>query len=130
MRNFIWLIFLGNGTTNVQFKHLIIPYDCEFIVIQSKNGRIYTLTEIFTVKNQFFSLDFGTYVRGLGLQTEDGGFYNRRSNLHKIGLRVVDYLDTNVRSIIKLTFQKKFLKQISWIEKTHRKKCTFELVVK
>ena len=89
LRNFIWLIFLESGTKNPQFDKLVIPYDCQFIVIQSKNATTYALTEIYTLKKRFFALDFGTWTKDFGLRTTDDSFYRRRTNFQSSELRVV-----------------------------------------
>ena len=96
MQNFVWLIFPGNDVQKIQFTELAIPYDCEFIVIQSKNSTAFTLTELYTVKNKFFSLDYGTWTRDFGLKTTNGNFYSRRTNLQRTELRVLTHPEGEV----------------------------------
>lgn len=91
LQNFIWLMFLNDGTKNLQNHKLNIPYDCEFIVIQPRNETVYRLTEIFTVKNKSFSLNLGAWERGYGLKVPNISFYLRRIDFQNTEMEVLSH---------------------------------------
>lgn len=97
-QNFVWLAFLEKETENFQNHNLKVPYDCEFIVIQSENETAKKLTEIYEVKNRSFALDFGTWDRNFGLKVPNVGFYIRRYNFQKTEIQVQSFREDVVRS--------------------------------
>lgn len=68
-----------------QIKEIQIPYDYEIIVIYTNSEMTYTLTEVYTIRGQFFSSNFGIWEsnKDFGLKTSNTSFYQRRSNCRK-----------------------------------------------
>ena len=81
-QKFIWLVFVENL---LETNALLIPLDCEFILIEFVNKSIYKMAEIYTVKNKSFSLEFGTWDIN-GLSSSKRGFYRRRENFQGVKL--------------------------------------------
>lgn len=100
LQNFIWIVFPTNLTETSQINQLIIPYDCEFIVVQSKIGTGYELKEIYTVKNKLFTLDFGIWDKNFGLRHSNESFYRRKSNFNAIEIDILSD-DDSVRKFQK-----------------------------
>lgn len=70
-----------------QYKSLI-PFDCEFILIQPKNKTIH-LTEIYSVNRKIFSFDFGTWAKDSNLIASNVNFYRRRMNFQRSKINVL-----------------------------------------
>ena len=93
MAFFKWLIFLTDpkaDRTHYRDK-LIIPYNCEFIVIQARNSTNYQLTEYYEIKSSSYSLDFGTWDSNSGLRGPDVTFYSKRINMHRNRIMVINF---------------------------------------
>lgn len=78
---FIWLVFLSNFQS-IKDENLAIPYDCEFIAIQSENGSNFKLTEIYEVQKNKFLSNFGVWDYTSGLKISKKTFYERRLDMN------------------------------------------------
>lgn len=79
MSQFIWMVF--TDSEKIQSYHLNIPYDCDFIIIQSLHGFSYKLTELYQVEKSKFYLDFGNWASNRSSITSKFK-YRRRANLN------------------------------------------------
>jgi hypothetical protein len=91
MSDFIWLLFLAtNASLEEFFTDINIPFDCEFLVAQPQDGDVVVLTEVYRVRPTLplQTYRFGNWSPGGGLTWPSQGFYQRRSNLHGMVLRL------------------------------------------
>lgn len=92
LKYYTWLLFDEN-------INISIPYDCEFIIVQTKDKNIYKLSEIYSIKNQTFRNDFGTWDYKFGFdKSENRTFYWRRLNFNGSEIESVafDYFPSKV----------------------------------
>ena len=94
MAQYNWIVFLVNSQENL--ATLIVPYNCEFILIQSENSATYALTEYYAVKNKSFLFDFGAWDNDIGLKQTNIPFYRRRVNLQKSVVTVASFQPSSV----------------------------------
>ena len=82
---FTWLIFLEEKSSVIsKVNHdIIVPYDCEFIIIQPKGNKTGILTEVFTVNGNSFFNDYGSWDAEYGSDISDEFFYLRRRDLNQ-----------------------------------------------
>lgn len=80
----IWLLFL-NTTSSLQdfFANINIPFNCEFLVAQKKDGHVVILTEVYRVSSSLplQTYRFARWTRSEGLNSASVGFYQRRNGL-------------------------------------------------
>lgn len=74
---------------NILSEKFTIPYDCEFIIIQRQNNTMFKFTEIYKIKDNAFSLDFGFRNEIIGLKISNDSFYRRRFNFQKSEARIL-----------------------------------------
>ncbi|KAJ4438051.1 hypothetical protein ANN_13990, partial [Periplaneta americana] len=87
-----WLLFLPEPRPiDDIFLQIYIPLDCEFLVAVPGNEGIIYLKEVYRIKKHFPLViqTIGNWSLQMGLAWRTTGFYNRRKNLHGLGLRVV-----------------------------------------
>lgn len=90
MSQYLWLVFVKNLDLLKDPKNeLAIPYDCEFIIIQSHSRGKFKLKEIYKIENRTFLLDFGTLDSYKGLKTKNLFLYIRRRNLNQSEIVIV-----------------------------------------
>ena len=90
MAHFKWLVFVQDLGTYIEGNHkLIVPLNCEFIVINKENSATYKVTEYYDIKNASFYFDFGIWDKDFGLNVTKLTFRKRRSNLHKREIVVI-----------------------------------------
>lgn len=83
MSNYVWFAFVNDQNPMKKSNNmLVIPYDCEFIIIQPTNDSNFKITEIFTIENMIFYLEYGDWDFQNGLKVNDKFVYLRRSNLN------------------------------------------------
>lgn len=94
---FTWLIFLENLVDDYEFyKQLIVPYNCEFIIVSSVDENKYNLHEVYNIKNLTEVYDFGIWERSIGLSVTNIPLYRRRINLKNAELILNSYQGKNV----------------------------------
>ena len=71
---------------------LLIPANCEFIVSYPVNSTIYKLVEIYKIKSQTVTFDFGIW-NGEKLEITDIPWYTRRRNFQNETLVMAGLLD-------------------------------------
>jgi hypothetical protein len=84
-----WMLFLDTRwPLDEFFSDVYIPFDCEFVVVQSARDEGVILTEVYRVSPSFplQKYRFGTWSAGDGLFCTDKGFYQRRDNLQGLAL--------------------------------------------
>lgn len=86
LSQFIWLIF--TNSKEIHNYRLNVPYDCEFIIIQSDVGMTYTLTEIYQIDNSLFRLNFGHWEWNAP-NFKDTFKYQRRLNLNNTVIALI-----------------------------------------
>lgn len=84
-------MYVSNDTESAiesRKKDLIIPYNCEFIIVEAKNSG-YKLTEIYSLKNKTFTFEYGVWDLNQGLKCTDLSFYWRRINLSGVEIKTL-----------------------------------------
>lgn len=79
MSRFTWFVFLKNQQSTFS-NDLIVPYNCEFVIIQETRESIYKLTEFYLVKNKTFHYNFGIWDHDLTIT--NFSMYSRRLNVN------------------------------------------------
>jgi hypothetical protein len=85
-----WMLFLDTTwPLDEFFSGVYIPFDCEFVVVQSAGDEGVILTEVYRVSPSFplQKYRFGTWSAGDGFFCTDKGFYQRRDNLQGLALK-------------------------------------------
>lgn len=112
MSRFTWLVFLENRQS-VFTNELIIPYNCEAVIIQKRNEGDYKLTEFYTVKNKPFTYDLAEWSHGLKITNLSQ--YYRRLNVNGTELRNF-YTYYDVRQTPLRTFHNNFTLELLELE--------------
>jgi hypothetical protein len=86
-----WLLFL-NGNTSLEdfFYGVNIPFDCKFLVAQSRGNRIH-LTEVYRVADgmPLQTYPYGAWDPNNGSRLTTTKLYERRNNLHGVNMKGV-----------------------------------------
>lgn len=83
------MLFLDSSNTLEEFfAYIIVPFDCEFIVVQQRDGHV-ILTEVYRVSATYplQTLALGKWTAERGLVVPTVGFYKRRNNLEGLVLK-------------------------------------------
>jgi hypothetical protein len=92
-----WLLFLDSATTpNEFFADIFIPFDCEFLVVQTAYGDVeVSVTEVYHVHPtralQMYRV--ANWTSGSGLTWSTIAFHHRRRNLQAIVLKGAFIID-------------------------------------
>ena len=97
---FTWILFLDSSKPNIFHIDKIIPFNCEFIVVQEIQDNIYKLTEVYGLRNKAFTFDFGTWNDGL-LRISNLSFYWRRLNLNETVITAVGFQEAQIVHFIR-----------------------------
>lgn len=81
MNHYTWIAFVEDEQSIR--TELMVPFDCEFIIVQKNNRNDYELTEIYEIENRTFFLDFGMWSQERGLRIVNESFYSRRRDLNQ-----------------------------------------------
>lgn len=85
----VWVIF--NKTRD--FKRIYIPYNCQFIAIESENDQDFNISEIYNTRiytNDFYISNFGKWEEENNLRIFKNDFYQRRFNMNDTFLVVIN----------------------------------------
>lgn len=87
MRKFTWLIIVDWSESKLDDqKKLLVPYDCEFFILYPINSTKFKLVEVYKVKGETITFDYGIWEEDTGLKTTELSWYWRRVNLKNITL--------------------------------------------
>lgn len=81
---FTWVVILEQDhLTHTNMADIFIPYNCQFIIVDSINTTSYRINEIYKIKEhtKLISKEIGTWVLDDGLTCVTGYFYERRMDL-------------------------------------------------
>lgn len=97
---FSWLVFLEEPLNEEFYEGLLVPYNCEFIIVYSIDKIKFELVEIYNLKNLTFSSNFGIWEPSSGVLITNVSLFRRRINFNNTGLIINSHTPKNVRLII------------------------------
>ena len=86
-------------------ENLTVPYDCQFFIAQSDNGKNFAIKETYNINNKPFLTEFGTWDPYYGLVIPQSNFYLRRQDMNGSVITTEQNLE-NVRGKLKSIISK------------------------
>lgn len=89
---YTWTVFRSVSDILQKSENMYIPYNCQFIVIDSEDGKNFYMSEVYDVRfavRKLYTRYFGFWSKNTGLELVSSDFYQRRFHMNGTWITVI-----------------------------------------